>query len=86
MSVSDLVHCTCGCSDYSLTDVSKTLEQVIRDGVKEDEQQPTCLIIDGLSMLLSVGVPLGHVMSLVHRCVHLLTSSDGPCHVSWYPL
>lgn len=69
-------------SDYSVRGVCETLQQVVSASVKDGGQRPVCLILDGLSVLLSVGVPLCQVMALVHACIHMLTSSNGPCQVS----
>lgn len=70
------------CSDYSLASVYKSLKQVLSSIQRPDNTLPVCLIVDGLSVLLNVGVALSQVVALVQTCVHMLTSSSGPCQVS----
>ena len=41
-------------------------------------------MIDGLSILLNLGVALSEVVLFVQACVQLLTSVHGPCQVSGY--
>ncbi len=66
--------------DCCLKGVLQTLQQLISEAGKQEK--PVCLVIDGLSVLLSVGVPLCEVVLLVQTCTHLLTSTSGPCQVS----
>ena len=64
--------------DFSL----QGLYQLLRDSVTSLRQdRPVCLIIDDISVLLSVGVGVAEVVSLVHYCQQLLCSPDGLCKV-----
>lgn len=64
--------------DFSLC----RLYQMLRDSVASLRQdRPVCLIIDDISVLLSVGVGVAEVVSLVHYCQQLLCSPDGLCKV-----
>lgn len=68
--------------DCCLKGVLQTLQQLISEAGKQEK--PVCLVIDGLSVLLSVGVPLCEVVLLVQTCTHLLTSTSGPCQGEGY--
>ena len=64
--------------DFSLC----RLYQMLRDSVASLRQdRPVCLIIDDISVLLSVGVGVAEVVSLVHYCQQLLCSPDELCKV-----
>ncbi len=60
-------------------------DAVSREGEK-DSTEPVCLVIDSLSVLLSVGVALSDVVVLVQQCVRHLASPEGPCKVHHTPL
>lgn len=45
---------------------------------------PVCLVIDDLSVLLSLGVKLSEVVSFISYCRQMLLSPDGLCHVYNY--
>ena len=49
------------------------------------QEKPVCLLIDGLSVLLDVGVALCDVIRLVQLCLHLLTAPHSACQVSDLP-
>ena len=58
------------------------LYQLLRDSATSLRQdRPVCLIIDDISVLLSVGMGVAEVVSLVHYCQQLLCSPDGLCKV-----
>lgn len=64
-------------SDLTLGGAVKTVERV----VMEKGEEPVCVLVDGFSVLLSIGVTLREAVMFVQKCMHLLTSSQGPCKV-----
>lgn len=67
-------------SDLRLGGALETVESVLV-GEGEGGDEPVCVLVDGFSDLLSVGVALSEVVLFVQRCMHLLTSSQGLCKV-----
>lgn len=65
-----------------MTGIVDTLQQLVLKA-RQEVEGPVCLIIDGLSLLLNVGVALGDVVVLVQMCMQMLTLSKGPCQVSY---
>ena len=66
------------CRDFSLRGLYQLLQDLVA-GLKQE--QPVCIIIDDASTLLSVGVGVAEVMSLIHYCQQLLCSPNGLCKV-----
>lgn len=69
-------------SDYSTEGLFQTLQHLVSE--VGGRGKPVCLVVDGLSVLLSVGVQFRHVVRLVQMCTHLLTSTTGPCQGEGY--
>lgn len=69
------------CSDLSL---KRLYHQLIHslEGRLAEPNRPVCLVIDDLSVLLSLGVKLSEMISFIGYCRHLLLSPDGSCSVS----
>ena len=68
--------------DSRLCGAVKTLEMLVGKGWRGE--RPVCVLVDDFSVLLNVGVDLSEVILFVQRCMHLLTSNQGPCKVSIY--
>lgn len=66
-------------SDFSL----KGLYHLLQDSVRQLKlDRPVCLVIDDLSVVLSVGVGVREVGDFVHYCQQLLCAPDGVCKVT----
>lgn len=65
-----------------MTGIVDALQELVLKA-RQEVEGPVCLIIDGLSLLLNVGVALGDVVVLVQMCMQMLTLSKGPCQVSY---
>ena len=69
------------CSDLRLCGALETVESVLM-GAGEGGNEPVCVLVDGFSVLLNVGVALSEAVLFIQRCMYLLTSSRGLCKVS----
>ncbi len=63
------------CSAFSLRGLYKLLHQCLLDVRRVKPDKPVCLVLDDLSVLVSVGVRLVEVVGLVHYCQHMVTST-----------
>ncbi|XP_064382568.1 elongator complex protein 6-like [Halichondria panicea] len=62
-------------SAFSLRGLYKLLHQCLLDVRRVKPDKPVCLVLDDLSVLVSVGVRLVEVVGLVHYCQHMVTST-----------
>ena len=51
------------------------------EGALSEPDRPVCLVIDDLSVLLSLGVQLSEVVSFISYCRQMLLFPQGPCNV-----
>ena len=68
-------------STYSLRGLFELLQQSVSQACRQKPGKTVCLVMDDVSLLLSVGVKLAEVVGLVHYCQQMITSSSGLCHV-----
>lgn len=68
MIINDYSRSTC-----SLRDLYKQLRGCVLDVRRVKPDRPVCLVMDDLSVLVSVGVRLVEVVGLAHYCQHMLT-------------
>ena len=81
--VHDVVHVCCLLSPYSELSLRGLYQQVSHSIERALSQldRPVCLVIDDLSVLLSLGVKLSEVVSFISYCRRMLTSPNGLCSV-----
>ena len=76
----DYLHCLLF-SEVTLCGLYQKVYHSIEGAVSEPDR-PVCLVIDDLSVLLSLGVQLSEVVSFIGYCRQLLLSPKGPCNVT----
>ena len=68
-------------SDYSLRGLYVFLREVVGESRKASPEKPVCLLVDGLSVVTSVGVSVTSVVDFAHYCQQMLCTPDGLCKV-----
>ncbi|KAL5493626.1 hypothetical protein EMCRGX_G014830 [Ephydatia muelleri] len=72
-------------SDRSLlTDLYRTICLCVKELMKNNPEQPVCLVMDDFSLLLSLGLQLQELVKFVHQCHFLLCTTVGYCKRSGY--
>ena len=69
-------------SESTLRELYQKVYCSVESGALSEPDRPICLIIDDLSVLLSLGVQLSEVVSFIGYCRQMLLSPQGPCNVS----
>ena len=73
----------CIYSDLSLRGLYQMLRESITKLRSSQLDKPVCVILDDFSVLLSVGVSVREMVSLIHYCQQLLCTPEGLCQVSY---
>ena len=68
-------------SDFSLRGLYQLLRRSVAEMKEPNPDRPVCLVIDDLSVLLSLGVGVREVGGFVHYCREMLCSPGGLCEV-----
>ena len=66
-----------------LTDLYRTICLCVKELMKNNPEQPVCLVMDDFSLLLSLGLQLQELVKFVHQCHFLLCTTVGYCKVSF---
>ena len=69
-------------SKSTLHELYQKVYRSIESGALSEPDRPICLVIDDLSVLLSLGVQLSEVVSFISYCRQVLLSPQGPCYVN----